>query len=304
MDVIKHRTRSDDFKILTSLYNRGDLSDNEKCNYLNAEKGLEGEQNFDHLLSHKLSEHECLILHDLLLEYKNSFFQIDTLVLTPQKMYNLDVKYSEGVYYIDDDHWYFDSGKEIKNPVHQLNRCETLFRQWLSAHNITIPVESYLIFNNPEFTLFQAPRDLPIILPTQLNMFLKKFVKTTSKITNKHREIANLIHANHSTKYPFNKLPSYTYDQLKKGVICAKCNSFQDALSSRKLVCKTCGTVEKVEVALMRSVEEYNLLFPDRKITVGAIQEWCKIIKSRKAVRVALQRNMRMVRFGKHSYYE
>ena len=45
------------------------------------------------------------------------------------------------------------------------------------------------------------------------------------------------------------------------------------------LTCETCGNVENWEVAVLRSVEEFKLLFPGRKITTNRVYEWCGGIK-------------------------
>jgi hypothetical protein len=158
--------------ILRSLNSRLNLSTKEKQYYINLEKGYEGEKKFEKLLENQLSD--FLILSDLLLEKNNTVFQIDSTLIFQKKIHLFEVKNYEGDFYIEKDIWYSRSGTEINNPLEQLKRSESLFRRLLQDLRLTLPVEAHLIFINPEFTLYQAPMNLPIILPTQLNHFIKK----------------------------------------------------------------------------------------------------------------------------------
>ena len=117
-----------EYKILQCLHPRMTLSPKENKNYLNLVKGCEGEQKFEELFKHRhLSE--CLILNDLLLEKNNTLFQIDSLVISSEKIYLLEVKNYEGNFYVENDNWFTIKNIEIKNPLNQLKRSESLLRR-------------------------------------------------------------------------------------------------------------------------------------------------------------------------------
>ena len=177
-----------EFKILKCIHPRMTLSPQENQNYINLEKGCEGERKFELLLEHhQLSE--CLIINDLLLEKNNTLFQIDSLIISPKKIYLFEVKNYEGDFYVEKDNWFTTTNIEIKNPLDQLKRSESLLRRLLQDLKLNFPIVSYVIFINPQFTLYQAPMNLPIILPTQLNHFIKKINITSSKLNESHSEI-------------------------------------------------------------------------------------------------------------------
>lgn len=174
---------------LRSLNTRAELTEKERFHYLNLEKGYEGEVKFD-LLAESLQE-ERYIINDLLLEVNNSYFQIDTSIVSQGVIHLLDIKNFEGDCYWKEDKIYsVKTGREFKNPVLQLNRSATLFRQLLQNRKLNYLIEPFVIFINPEFTLYQAPLDQPIILPTQVNRFLLDLNKTSSKLNNGHKELA------------------------------------------------------------------------------------------------------------------
>jgi hypothetical protein len=299
--IIKPRYESAELELLRCLNRRMNLPVTEVNYYSNLEKGFEGEERFDEWLEN-LSD-DWLILNDLLLESNNTVFQIDTLLISQETTYLFEVKNYEGDFFIDADRWYTLSGSEIKNPLLQLKRSESLFRRLLQDLRFNSSIESYLIFVNPDFHLYQAPLNLPIIFPTQLNRFINKINKESFKLEDKHSKFAEQLVSIHLKKSPYTRLPDYTYDQIEKGITCGSCHLFIAEFTEKKLICNECGCREEVTTAVLRSVEEFKLLFPDRTLTTKAIYEWCKIIKSKKTIRRILSRNFKLMRCGRSSHY-
>ncbi|RBP94721.1 nuclease-like protein [Cytobacillus firmus] len=109
-------------------------------------------------------------INDLLLEVNNSYFQTDTLIISETMIHLLEIKNFQGDWHLDSDKLYtVTSGREYKNPIYQLKRSAAL----LQTLKQNYPVEASVVFINPEFTLYQAPMEQPIVLPTQVNRFMK-----------------------------------------------------------------------------------------------------------------------------------
>jgi hypothetical protein len=77
---------------------------------------------------------------------------------------------------------------EVIDPLNQLIRSESLLKRLLHDLGYNIPIASFLLFINPEFHMYDAPKNLPIIYPTQLNRFANKLNKQTSKPTDYHKK--------------------------------------------------------------------------------------------------------------------
>lgn len=298
----KPRTESVELLILSSLNNRMDLSEKDKLHYVSLKKGYEGEVMFDSLI--ELLQCECLILNDLRLKMNNTLFQIDSLVITSETIYLFEVKNYEGDYYYESDRLYKKLKSEINNPLYQLGRSESLLRQLLHNLGFHIPIEASIIFINPEFTLYQAPLDKPFIFPAQINRYLKKLNSIPSKLNKKHKILADKLMLMHIQDSPFKQFQSYEYDQLRKGITCVDCNSFSISVVGKKCICKECGKEEVVTAAVMRSVKEFKLLFPNQKITTNVIHEWCKVVKSKKRIRRILEKNFKIKGVHRWSFYE
>ncbi|MDQ0269853.1 hypothetical protein J2S17_001725 [Cytobacillus purgationiresistens] len=282
------------------LNQRKALNAKDQHYYFNLEKGYLGEQIFKQHM-HRLMN-KAIILDDLLLEINQTTFQIDLVCILQHKIYLFEVKNYEGDFYVDKNVWYMIAGKEIKNPLMQLNRSESLFRQLLAEYKINIPIESFLIFVNPEFTLLQAPLNANIILPTQLPRFIKHLHNQPSLLNSMHQNLSKQLTSVKLIKSPFSRIPVYEYENIEKGVICQHCKSFME-VDSGKLHCLKCKSNEEFEKAVLRNVDEMTLLFPDMKITTNAVYEWCKGLIQKRKIQSILSNHLKSIGHGKGRYY-
>ena len=153
---LKLRVASNALRILRSLNTRMNLSANDKKHYLKLEKGYQGEEIFDQLTA-KL-QCDMYILNDLCLEFNHSVFQIDTVIISQKAIFPIEIKNYEGDYIYDSEEFRrISSDHEITNPLNQLKRSNSLFRSLLKSLKINLPIDGYVTFINPEFTLYQAP---------------------------------------------------------------------------------------------------------------------------------------------------
>ncbi|WP_449538768.1 nuclease-related domain-containing protein [Ferdinandcohnia sp. Marseille-Q9671] len=300
--IFKPRTKSDELIVFEILNTRTDFSSKDRQYFTNLKKGYEGELLFDSL-TEKL-QCECLILNDLLLEVNNTTFQIDTLILIDGKINFYEVKNFEGDYYYESNKLFKKPKHEVSNPILQLSRAESLLNQLLRSHGCQLPIDASVVFINPNFTLYQAPLNLQAILPTQINNYIKTQNKITSKLNEKHQKIANLLLSLHITKSPYNKIPRYTYEQLRKGITCELCQSFSILIEGRKYLCEECRHKELVSNAVLRAVNEYQILFPEQKISTNIIYDWCRVVPTKKWIRQILARNFKIVGVHQWAYFE
>lgn len=300
--TLKPRSVSLELSALRSLNTRIDLSAEDKKHYVNLEKGYHGEVMFDQL-TEKLHS-GMLVINDLCLDFNNTIFQIDTLIISQYTIYAFEVKNYEGDFNYEADSFKTLSEKEILNPLDQLKRCKILLQQLLRSLGFQLPIEGYVVFINPEFTLYQAPLKAPFIFPTQLHRFMKTLNQKPSKLTDLHRKMADQLISMHKIISPYTKLPTYEYEQLVKGLICSECYSFMIYDGNRKVICKKCGCHEVADSAILRSIEEIKILFPNKKITTDCVFNWCKVIDSKKKIRRILKENYKMVGYGKWGYFE
>ncbi|UQX52431.1 NERD domain-containing protein [Cytobacillus pseudoceanisediminis] len=279
--ILKYRYEPEELKLLQCLHGRMRLSPKDYSLFLNLEKGFSGEKKFDELLEH--SPEEWIILNDLLFDYSNTLFQIDSLLFTGGCIYLFEVKNYEGDFYIEQNRWYtVPANTEVKNPLLQLQRSESLLRRLLQKLGVETPLKALLIFINPEFQLYQATMNLPAIFPAQINRFIDKLKLKSQPANKNHLMLADKLLSLHLEDIPYGRRFEYTFEGLEKGVKCASCQHFMDRLHRAALVCKNCGYKEDVELAIVRSVKEFRVMFPDMMLTTNIVHEWCSDIISKK----------------------
>lgn len=298
----KPRVKPQELIILELLNKRKKLTSKEKQHYLNLKKGFEGEMLFD-TFTEKL-QCECLILNDLLLVVNNTTFQIDSLIIAGERIFFYEVKNYEGDYYYESDKLFKKPKLEILNPLHQLSRSESLLRQLLLSLGFNLQIDTSVVFINPNFTLYQAPLDKPIIFPTQVTQCMTNLNTIPSRLTERHNKLAGQLLSLHNSDSPYTQIPSYDYNQLKKGITCLKCHSFSVAVEKRTCVCRKCEYKESVTKAVLNSVKEFQVLFPNEKITSNVIQNWCQVVKSKSSIRRILATNFNSVGKQQWTYYE
>ncbi|WP_161524831.1 nuclease-related domain-containing protein [Alteribacter lacisalsi] len=309
--ILKSRVESCELLILRSLNARTELDADWLNRLANAEKGYEGECAFDEWTG--AVSGDVVVLQDLLLDCRSTTFQIDSLMLMRNDIYLFEVKNSEGDFLIDDERWLSClTGKEINNPLIQLKRTESSFRRLLQEHGCRRPVKSFLVFINPEFQLYQAPSTLPAIFHSQLPRFFAGIKNRAmpaagaqDAASNAALALAEKLNTLHITDNPYKRLPEYNYETLRKGVLCPSCERFYVFEQSRRfLICHGCGKRESNPAAVLRSVNEFQLLFPSLPVTVRIIYEWCGNAFSRKVIQKTLQSHYVMRGETKAAYYE
>ncbi|MEL4026297.1 nuclease-related domain-containing protein [Lysinibacillus endophyticus] len=300
--IIKTRSQSIELQSYELLNKRMNLAEQDKQYFNNLKKGHDGERMFDTLIE-KL-QCDCLVINDLLLTTNNTTYQIDSLLIMPDAIYLFEVKNFEGDFYYQSNRFYKRPKAEMVDPLIQLKRTESLFDMLLQKLGFNIPINAWIVFINSEFTLYQAPLDSPIIFPTQINRFLKNLDRNTSKITQKHRALAEKLVSLHIQESPYKQLPTYEYAQLQKGISCKMCGGISVLIEGKTCICTQCGQQEPVESAVLRSVKEFKQLFPNERITTNVIFDWCRVVKSKRRINRILSKHYKIIGTHQWAYYE
>src|SRR5699024_1861387 len=222
-EMLAFPRKSKTLQMLLSLKQRCTLSEDDEAALYTEQLGYQGERAFALRLEKSLRK-EYVVLYDVLLEQKNSHFQMDCLLICEEQIYLIELKYLEGNYYFHDNDFYtVNSRKRIKNPFYQIQRSEDLLRSFLHKHKLPYNIHSYVVFNHPSFTLYQAPIQTNMILPTQIEKFLQKLNNQPVRTTSKEELLVETFYREHIEKNPFERLPAYPYEKLNKGIFCLNC---------------------------------------------------------------------------------
>lgn len=294
MIIFKAREKSVNLIVMESLKVRMYLEGKSHYQYVWLEKGFIGEAAFDRLL--KALAAAGLVLCDLRLRVNGKFKQLDCVVITSKAVLLYEIKNFEGAYTFKEDKKLYRvaSDKPIWNPFTQLEEAETLLQQLLGQLGIQLPIQSYVVFINPKMTLYQAPNHPSLLLASNLEQHLEQVNKNTAALTGQHQALARKLSelSLPDTLYP-QDIPDYTFEGLRKGVICVGCGEFVDAIAPKKgkyCHCKKCDHREPISETLNRLINEYRRLFPDSIVNTITIYQWCGEVFSMSRIRSHLQK--------------
>ncbi|SFC11851.1 Nuclease-related domain-containing protein [Alkalibacterium subtropicum] len=275
MLILKERNKSKLLLGLQALDKRMNLSESDKNYLLNLEKGYDGEELFDSLVK-KYLKTDCLVLNDLLLVSGGNSFQVDSILITSDTLYIHEIKNYKGKYQFTSGQLLTVTGQEIVSPVGQINRSKALMKEMIKEFGLGLNVKSSVVFINPSFSLYLAKPSDPFILPNQIETYLKGISQQSFTLSKEHRYLANKLMQEHREEVPYQKyLPDYQIGDLKRELYCTKCSSASIKLTKRRAYCSRCTLSMTIDKLLEAHISEFILLFPNEKVTVKKIHQWC-----------------------------
>lgn len=286
--ITNKRTKPLSLSIMESLERRTTLS-RKHTNYLNGlQKGFEGELSFD-CMTEELGT-GCIVIKDLFLQPKlSNAFQIDTLMVIGETLYLYEIKNYSGDYCYGAEMLLKRPDFELSNPLIQLQSTKNKLKLFLNELGHRLQVKAYVVYVHPEFTLFHAPENETNILPSQIKRHfanLKIEIALAIKVPKKFVE--DLMMYKSDPPLFTKDFPEYSFTDLKKGMVCEGCGSFELIKYRQTYRCKDCGYKNTIHSTLLNAITEYQQLFPDSKLSTRIIYDWCDETVSKKRVKRAL----------------
>lgn len=254
------------------LRNRMVLSDSDNRRYYRIERGHDGESQLD-VQTDELTC-EALVLNDLQLEVNESEFQIDALILLPDRLLMYEVKNWEGNYIWGPEHYQIHNTR-FTSPQLQTQTARAKLGLLTREIGCRLPIENYLLFINPNFMLWDAPSQGNLLLHSHLPAHMEMVDRTGGKLTDEHFRWAKELARRHDPEYRDKKWPIYSYAQLKKGLACPCCGSLRLFLEGYSVCCMACGRKSKITFSILKTIQDYQLLFPGELLTTARMRDWC-----------------------------
>lgn len=233
--------------------------------------GYRGEQSLDYYLSH-LPAKEFTILHDLRLYNGSTYFQIDTLILSPYFALIIEVKNILGTLLFDETFNQLIRTKNEKeegfpNPLTQAKRQRTQLKAWLIQHLATdIPIEFLIGISSPSTILKTSAKysRVPfrvIHLESLIERVngLKQNYRKEAITSRQVKKISNALVKNHVPGF-VNVLEHYNISsqEIITGVQCPNCMCFSMRRIHGDWLCPQCGCKDKK--AHLPAIQDYLLL--------------------------------------------
>lgn len=299
--IIKERTKPISYKVLESLNTRLALSSSLRSQYDNQVKGFEGELAFDQLFE-KL-EVPGLLINDLLLNTRDTHYQIDALHVTDHHLTLYEIKNYSGSYHYKDNQIFSESDYVIQNPLSQVERKRIYLHNLLKNLGYNISLSAYVVFINPNFYLYSFPKTDAVLFAGQLQSHFELLAEKYQTDSQKNLTLAKILIGLHDDTYYPTNFPTYTFEELKKGITCPTCHSFSSIYTRQTRKCTDCDYTEKTAMAIYRTIEEFKVLFPSRPLTKRVLYQWCGDEVSSSRIQSVLKTNYKLNHVGRSSYY-
>jgi Nuclease-related domain len=234
--------------------------------------GHHGEQSNDYFLKPFLSKDYC-VLHDLRLAAHDSFFQIDTLLISSRYIVILEVKYITGTLHFDHLHQVIrirDDGMEeaFQNPIFQVKRQRSHLTDWLSRNRVpNIPIHSLVVMSNPRTIIKSLPSHKDVLQYVTHSPYLQERIQvfdkmhSVEKLTKKEiTKLSKLLVRHHTPENP-DLLKRYQIEEkdIIKGVYCTKCFYMPVVRKYGAWFCSKCSL--KCINLHLPTLEDYALLY-------------------------------------------
>lgn len=267
---LTERGKSKELTYLETLSTRAELTTNENKTLDRLRKGYEGEKLYDQILD-EVGHDAVNIYRDIWIKADKSLAQIDSLIISDDLVIVNEIKNYSGQYKYENNIWHVGKFQISDDPIIQVKRASSKLIKIFRENNISVNVDSKVIFPNPYFIL--STNDEICKISVIKRDRIKNYFRTFNTLPNwdKSRRIIDIID---SYRVPE---PGYTeqadYDRLSLGRYCFRCKSFNLENFRSYTECKGCNYKVNNKMHVLKAVQDYEVLFHGQKVTTTAIEK-------------------------------
>lgn len=254
---------------LEILNRRTMLSDEDRKDFNKCRMGHVGELQFDSVIEMLA----CPVVH--LKDYRfqlddsagrdkkvgngPSEVQIDNIIITDDQLYTFEIKnYQYDMEYYADRPWRFAGGREIVNPMNQVDSHRNVLTSLMKDFNMQFNLSANLVFIHPEQTIYNLPNHPNIYTRSNLNKRLKYLLKPNRY---DYSRFVEMLDTRRIFKSAYDSDANVTFEELAGGVFCADCaNSSLRRMHRDKFVCDECGDVMTKPEVVQQLIRELHIL--------------------------------------------
>ena len=270
-------------------------------------RGMEGEKVVLEYVK-KYGRKHWKVIPNLWLDYYGTF-EIDLLLLTRSGIYPIEIKNYNGFFQYDHGISKLNDREINGNAIYQARKATKNLRELIGLRFYKPHVQGVLVFVGEDNPIEVSPpiNDVDILQRNQLKGYIQKICEVEDHGRYQQQLDIGKVAAhlkNYEVENPYQANPISTEEmaQLKKRILCAKCDQLT-IKTSRKFVTCACGHVELRDKAMVRTICEYGVLNFDRELTRKELFLFLNGQSSMRYLNRILNKYFEMVRNGKYSYY-
>ncbi|GBD60519.1 nuclease-related domain-containing protein [Tetragenococcus halophilus] len=266
------RKKPHDLQWLETLSKRKQLNEEQRWALQRSQKGFLGERQMDKLVETFLPEITAII-NDITLKYQSTVVQIDKILLVGTIVYIIDMKFYQGNYTFQNNSWQRNGKKLPTNILEQLRRAVRVIENIFKENQIDLKVKGVLAFLNPESNIYVEDTVPEKVLAfNELPLWLLELKKYSSDEHYLHWQSVLFQYQinGYRTK---RQLTLEEEKHLQKGICCPHCHQFNTWQNKHTVHCE-CGYIETKEVAYVRTICEFGVIFHNRNLRLGKLKEF------------------------------
>ncbi|MCZ2257566.1 nuclease-related domain-containing protein [Sporosarcina sp. G11-34] len=217
--------------------------------------GYEGEREVDRHLGRVYFPEAVQVLTNVELQISSgNFIQIDTLILTTNQVFVLEIKNIAGTLKFLQNpprlQRTLDTGEVhiFSCPEDQLEKNMFDLELWLARNGLPLKTSGAIILAYSKTNVKTPPLRMPIFYATQLPQVLRN--KKSNPDIMSSEQLHQIAHEIRSSQKPFNPFPLCTHFRidpqiLATGMYCNLCHSRLIKKTNRTWICQSCGTINK-----------------------------------------------------------
>jgi len=266
-------------EVLRELDKRGGLARDKKLKeeYLRLEKGAAGEQDLVNYLK-EYGEKHWMILRNVWLDFYGEF-EIDVLLITRAGLYSFEVKNYSGKLELVNSQCLMNGHSIGQNPFSQAQKIPIQLKELLKYQSNPPKIQGVLTFigENNRVQIQDQVSNIQVLCRNELMHYIWQIAQEERNYLGYPVEIDAVLAA--LRPYEIGKptkekeIPSTAKENLRKGVRCSHCGSFDVHAENGYVIC-ACGMYEPKEEAIVRTICEYGMIYNEKNLTTSELTKF------------------------------
>ena len=211
--------------------------------------GYGGELNFDKHINEFRPTYPFALIHDICLLYNGIYFQMDSVLILPDKILIFEIKNLGGKLIVKSNPTQFiqenkGERKILQSPITELERKMIFLDRWLKERGIDIPLNGMIGLAYTNELFIEEESDVGIYFTHEIPIRLYNMEIVEEKLSrNKINQIANDIVGAHQeyNPFPLTKSLNIPTEDIIKGVFCPACKRVGMKWHLMKWQCPGCS---------------------------------------------------------------
>lgn len=236
--------------------------------------------------------------------------EVDMLVIAENQWLVIEVKNYKGLFEYKNNECFINGRLMSDNQVTKMNHRVNRIRHMAAEVSSEIEVIGAMVFINEHSDVkLESGNEFDIVMRNQLQRYIRKFRENNHFAM--YDQTLNRVYQvleRHRDQTPFvpKSLSLEVFEQLRKGITCKSCDSFDVRMTYKYVECRSCSAREQKSEAILRTAYQLRYLYYDHPemVTRRNVYEFCGGMVSERTINRTLAKNYEKIGATNNLYYE